>query len=97
MPDSTATPLQHCTIDYLQDTLLGVNPLSHECTAQITESGEGLSLRILWPWPKELTKAHSITIKAPTRTYRGDLVDAQAFGSDELLLKIALQPGASGG
>ncbi|AZF04934.1 hypothetical protein [Pseudomonas sp. R5-89-07] len=97
MPDSTATPLQHCRIDYLQDTLLGVNPLSHECTAHITVADENLSLRITGPWPKALPKAHSVTVNVETRTYHGDLVDAQAFGSDELLLNIALQPGTARG
>ncbi|WP_300628482.1 hypothetical protein [Pseudomonas sp.] len=93
MPDSTGTPSQHCKIDYLQDTLLGVNPLSHECTAQITENGERLTLRIPSPWPKALPKAHTVSITAAHRTYHGVLVDAQACGTDELLLNIERQPG----
>ncbi|AZF42126.1 hypothetical protein C4J87_1967 [Pseudomonas sp. R1-43-08] len=99
MPDSAAEPLQRCTIDYLQDTLLGVNPLSHACTAWITQAGERISLRIPGPWPKELLKAHTLTIKGEERTYHGVLVDAQASGTDELVLNIQLQPerpGAAG-
>ncbi|AZF20997.1 hypothetical protein [Pseudomonas sp. R3-52-08] len=99
MPDSTAAPSQRCTIDYLQDTLLGVNPLSHACMARITQAGERLSLHIPGPWPKELPKAHTVSIKVENRTYHGVVVDAQASGTDELVLNIQLQPerpGAAG-
>jgi hypothetical protein len=92
MPDSTAEPLQRCTIDYLQDTLLGVNPLSHVCMARINRTGERLSLRIPGPWPKELQKAHTVSVKVEDHTYHGVLVDAQASGTDELVLSIELQP-----
>ena len=96
MPDSTAAPSQHCTIDFLEDTLFGVNPLSHDCTAQITQAGDSVSLRLLWPWPKALTEAHNVSIKTDDHTYHGVLVDAQAFGTDELLLKVDLKPEAAG-
>ncbi len=92
MPDTPATPSLHCTIDYLQDTLFGVKPLSCECQARITEDGERVTLRILPPWPETLAKAHTLTVKAEGRTYHGVLLEAQASGADELVLAVERQP-----
>ncbi|CRM23836.1 MULTISPECIES: hypothetical protein [Pseudomonas] len=92
MPDTPATPAQHCTIDYLQDTLFGANPLSCECQARITQHGECVTLRILSPWPETLAKAHTLTIKAEGRIYHGVLLEAQASGADELVLAVERQP-----
>lgn len=92
MPHTSATPAQHCTIDYLQDTLFGVKPLSCECQAWITENGECVTLRILSPWPQTLEKAHTVTIKGEGHTYHGVLLQAHASDTDELVLNVARQP-----
>ncbi|MCK3839212.1 MULTISPECIES: hypothetical protein [Pseudomonas] len=91
MHAGAATPLQRVKIDYLQDTLLGVNPLSCECMAKVMEAGASVSLQILPPWPEQLLKAHTVQIKTEGRTYHGVVVDAGKNNANELLVTIKLQ------
>lgn len=91
MHDDAVNPFQRVKIDYLQDTLLGVPPLSCECMAKVVQAGASVSLQILAPWPEQLLKAHTVSIKGESCTYHGIVVDASKNDASELLLNIELQ------
>ena len=92
MPDSTDATLQPVKIEYLQDTLFGVNPLASECMGQLVRTAPGLQLRLAPPWPAQLLKAHRVTFEWDGQAYRGVVQQAESLTNGDLLMDIEPQP-----
>ena len=92
MPDSTETAAQLIKINYLEDTLFGVNALACECTAQVARTASGWQLRVNPPWPSRLQNAHTITFPFDGVTCHGVIAQAQPLSTGELLVAVETQP-----
>ncbi|EIK59586.1 hypothetical protein E1K68_11175 [Pseudomonas sp. B2021] len=92
MPDATDATLQPVNIEYLQDTLFGVNTLASECMAQLVRAAPGVQLRLAPPWPAQLLKAHWISFEWNGQAYRGVVQEAKSLTNGDLLLDIEPQP-----
>lgn len=92
MPNLTDATMQPIKIEYLQDTLFGVNPLVSECMAQMHCEASGLQLRLAPPWPAQLQRAHSIAFEWDRRAYRGVVQQAQSLANGDLLIDVKPQP-----
>ncbi|MBK3444885.1 MULTISPECIES: hypothetical protein [Pseudomonas] len=92
MRDSSDATLQPIKVDYLQDTLFGVNALASECTGQLVRTAPGLQLRLAPPWPAQLLKAHRVTFEWDGQAYRGVVQQAESLTNGDLLLDIEPQP-----
>lgn len=88
---------QLTTINYLQDTLFGVNTLACECLAQMTDStdvdGGGLQLLVSPPWPKQLQHAHGVTFDKDNQPCHGVVRHGKRLANGQLLLELELQSG----
>ncbi|QXI26316.1 hypothetical protein [Pseudomonas vanderleydeniana] len=82
-------------IDFQQDTLLGVNTFSLDCTAQRLPSSDppssAVQLLIAPPWPVPLEDAHTVAFDWEGTRYSGTLQGARHEPDGRLLLTIALQ------
>jgi len=92
MRDSSDATLQPIKVDYLQDTLFGVNALASECTGQLVRTAPDLQLRLAPPWPGQLLKAYRVTFKWDGQTYGGVVQKAEPLTDGDLLLDIEAQP-----
>ncbi|WP_431033450.1 hypothetical protein [Pseudomonas yamanorum] len=92
MPELTETAEQFIKIDYLEDTLFGVNALDCECTAQVKRTASGWQLRLNPPWPARLQHAHTITFACDDAACHGLITDAQPLSTGELLVTVEIQP-----
>ncbi|MDQ0704052.1 hypothetical protein QF043_002844 [Pseudomonas sp. W3I7] len=92
MPDFTETAAQLIKIDYLEDTLFGVNALACECSAQVAPTASGWQLRLNPPWPSRLQHAHTITFAFDGVACHGLIKDAQPLPTGELLVAVETQP-----
>lgn len=92
MPDATDATLQPVNIEYLQDTLFGVNTLASECMGQLVRTAPGVQLRLAPPWPKLLPKAHWISFEWNGQAYRGVVQEAESLTNGDLLMDIEPQP-----
>ncbi|WP_045884117.1 hypothetical protein [Pseudomonas chlororaphis] len=95
MPPPEAT--QRITLDYLQDTLFGVNALSAECTVRQSclpphADTALLCLLVLPPWPATLQQAHAVTFDWRGRSYHGRVRRTRRLACGELQLEIAPEP-----
>ncbi|WP_073525613.1 hypothetical protein [Pseudomonas fluorescens] len=92
MPESTDATLQPVNIEYLQDTLFGVNALASKCTGQLVRTAPAVQLRLVPPWPGQLLKAHRITFEWDGQAYRGVVQQAESLTNGDLLLDVEPQP-----
>lgn len=92
MPVFSETDAQLIKIEYLQDTLFGVNPLTSECMARMVPTAPGLQLRLTQPWPPQLQHAHRIAFDWHGSAYRGVICKSQKLPTGDLLLEIEPQP-----
>lgn len=92
MPEHSETSLQLIKIDYLQDTLFGVNALSCECAAQVARTPSGWRLQLNPPWPSRLQHSHTITFAFDGVACHGLIKDAQPLPTGELLVAVETQP-----
>lgn len=92
MPDSTEATMHSIKIEYLVDTLFGVNPLASECRARIMRKASGFQLQLARPWPSQLQHAHTLTFEWEGGSYRGLVHHTEKLSSGELLLDVAPQP-----
>lgn len=84
------------TLEYLQDTLFGVNALSAECTVQVSclprhDDSQALCLRVLPPWPAQLEQAHAVAFDWRGQTCRGRVLHAKRLAGGDLQLEIERQ------
>ncbi|ROM33987.1 hypothetical protein BK648_24855 [Pseudomonas poae] len=82
-----ATP-QPIKIEYLLDTLFGVNALTSECMAQMVSKAPSVQLRLTPPWPAQLKNAHRIAFEWDGSAYRGVVHHAELMPDGDLLLDI---------
>ncbi|MGB3126222.1 MAG: hypothetical protein WBB95_20620 [Pseudomonas sp.] len=92
MPDFIETGAQLIKIDYLEDTLFGVNALACECMAQVARTASGWQLRLNPPWPSRLQHAHTITFARDGAACHGLIKDAQPLPTGELLVTVETLP-----
>lgn len=92
MADATDATLQPVNIEYLQDTLFGVNALASECMGQLVRPAPGVQLRLAPPWPEQLLKAHRIAFEWDGQAYRGVVQRAESLTNGDLLLDVEAQP-----
>lgn len=92
MPDSTEATMHSIKIEYLIDTLFGVNPLASECRVRIMRTASGFELQLAPPWPSQLQHAHTLTFESEGGSYCGVVRHAEKLPSGELLLDVAPQP-----
>ncbi|KWU52053.1 hypothetical protein [Pseudomonas palleroniana] len=92
MSNAIDTAQQSITIEYLLDTLFGVNVLTTECLAQKIDKAPGFQLRLAPPWPSQLKHAHSIAFEWHGSACRGVVQHAEPLPSGDLLLDIEPQP-----
>ncbi|KPA91426.1 MULTISPECIES: hypothetical protein [Pseudomonas] len=87
---------QEIRIDFLQDTLFGVNAFNFHCTAQLSLSPTGpsstLQLLIAPPWPEQFEAAHSLTFRWNETLYSGTVRAAHRQPDGRLLLTLERQP-----
>ncbi|ALE88871.1 hypothetical protein [Pseudomonas versuta] len=92
MPDFIEATARAIKIDYLQDTLFGVNALTCECMTQVARIACGWELRLTPPWPSQIKDAHTIAFEWEGVACHGLIKDVQPLPAGELLLAIEIQP-----
>ncbi|AVJ22254.1 hypothetical protein GIV23_06140 [Pseudomonas sp. PA-1-2A] len=92
MADSTDATLQPIKVDYLQDTLFGVNALASDCMGQLVRTAPDVQLRLAPPWPAQLLKAHRVTFEWDGQVCRGVVQQVETLTNGDLLLDIEPQP-----
>lgn len=92
MPDFIEATARFIKIDYLQDTLFGVNALTYACMAQVARTASGWQLRLTPPWPSRLQDAHTIAFEWDGVARHGLIKDVQPSPAGELLVAIEIQP-----
>ena len=92
MPDSTEATMRSIKIEYLMDTLFGVNPLVSECRARIMPKAPGFQLQLARPWPHQLQHAHTLSFEWEGGFFHGVVCQTEKLPSGELLLDVDPEP-----
>lgn len=92
MPPYTDTKPHSIKIDFLQDTLFGVNTFSFEGSAQLMPSttlpSPTLRLLITPPWPAQLEDAHTVTFNWEGTPHSGTVQSVRCEADGRLSLNI---------
>lgn len=82
-------------IDYIHDTLFGVNAFSAECQVQIAmvqiNGFPGVQLQITPPLPQRIERAHTLVFDWQGRTCRGIVQSSRRCDDGGLQLRLELQ------